>query len=65
MKIEIDEVQSALEHLIQDVVTDSANASMSARPSPRGLNSTGSRTTFDIAAVTKGTRTLTIVNPNT
>jgi hypothetical protein len=53
-KVEIDEVQSALERLVQNAVTDSANASMSARPSPRGLNSTGSRTAFDIAAVTKG-----------
>ncbi|KAN0131906.1 hypothetical protein V8E53_010186 [Lactarius tabidus] len=56
-RVEIDEVQSALERLVQDVVTDSANASMSARPSPQGLNSKGSHTALDIAALTNGTKT--------
>ncbi|KAF8273415.1 hypothetical protein EI94DRAFT_1826162, partial [Lactarius quietus] len=53
-RVEIDEVQSALERLVQNVVTDSANASMSARPSPHGHISEGSHTALDIAAVTKG-----------
>ena len=53
-RVEIDEVRSALERLVQNVVTDSANASMSARPSPRGLNLKGTHAALDIAAVTKG-----------
>ena len=53
-RVEIDEVRSALERLVQNVVTDSANASMSARSSPRGLTSKGSHAALDIAAVTKG-----------
>ena len=52
-RVEIDEVRSALERLVQDVVTDSANASMSARASPQGFSAKGSRTSLDIAAVTK------------
>ena len=53
-RVEIDEVRSALERLVQNVVTDSANASMSARSSPRGLNSKGSHPALDIGAVTNG-----------
>ncbi|KAH9060540.1 hypothetical protein EDB87DRAFT_1615074 [Lactarius vividus] len=53
-RVEIDEVRSALERLVQNVVTDSANASMSSRPSPRGLNTKGSRASLKVATVTKG-----------
>ncbi|KAH9073085.1 hypothetical protein EDB83DRAFT_2219997 [Lactarius deliciosus] len=53
-RVEIDEVRSALERLVQNVVTDSANASMSSRPSPQGLNTKGSRASLKIATVTKG-----------
>ncbi|KAH9006604.1 hypothetical protein EDB86DRAFT_3070591 [Lactarius hatsudake] len=53
-RVEIDEVRSALERLVQNVVTDSANASMSSRPSPQGLNTKGSRASLKIATITKG-----------
>ncbi len=36
-RVDIDDVKSALERLVQDVVTDSANASMSVDPSPQDL----------------------------
>jgi hypothetical protein len=52
--VEISEVRSALERLVQDVVTDSAGASMSARPSPQDLKVKGSHSSLRIASVTKG-----------
>ena len=55
-RVEIDEVQSALERLVQNVVTDSANSSMSARASPQGLNTKSSRTSLNLAAITRGVK---------
>ena len=55
-RVEIDEVRSALERLVQDVVTDSANASMSAHSSPRGLKMKSSRTSLNMATVTNGVK---------
>lgn len=57
-RVEIDEVKSALERLVQDVVTDSSSASMSAHPSPRNLKMKGSQTSLKIATATDGIRAL-------
>ena len=43
-RVDIDDVKSALERLVQDVVTDSANASMTVHPSPQDLKTKGSNT---------------------
>ncbi|KAH9996663.1 hypothetical protein BJV74DRAFT_827402 [Russula compacta] len=53
-RVEIDEVKSALERLVQDVVTDSSGASISAHPSPRNLKMGGSQTSLKIATATDG-----------
>jgi hypothetical protein len=52
--VEISEVRSALERLVQNVVTDSAGASMSALPSPQGLKIKDNQSSLKIASVTKG-----------
>ena len=52
-RVEIDDVRSALERLVQDVVTDSANASMTAHPSPQNLKMKGSNASLTAATVTK------------
>jgi hypothetical protein len=54
-RVDIDDVRSALERLVQDVVTDSANASMS-HPSPQDLKMKGSNTSLVSATVTKGVK---------
>jgi hypothetical protein len=54
--VEISEVRSALERLVQDVATDSAGASTSARPSPQDLKVKGSHSSLRIASVTKGVK---------
>ncbi|KAI0292552.1 hypothetical protein BC826DRAFT_1018621 [Russula brevipes] len=54
--VEIDGVGSALERLARDVVTDSASTTMSAHPSPQGLNMKGSHSSLNIAAATKGVK---------
>ncbi|KAH9973690.1 hypothetical protein BGW80DRAFT_1305837 [Lactifluus volemus] len=54
--VEISEVRSALERLVQDVVTDSAGASTSSRPSPQDLKVKGSHSSLRIASVTKGVK---------
>jgi hypothetical protein len=53
-RVDIDDVRSALERLVQDVVTDSANASMTADPSPQDLKTKGSNSSLTAATVTKG-----------
>jgi hypothetical protein len=53
--VEISEVRSALDRLVHNVSTDSAGASMSARPS-RDLEMKGSQSSLKIASVTKGIR---------
>ena len=55
-RVEIDEVKSALERLVQDVVTDSASTSMLARPSPQNLKLKGSQDSIEIVEVTKSVR---------
>ncbi|KAH9956185.1 hypothetical protein BC827DRAFT_1233366 [Russula dissimulans] len=55
-RVEIDEVQSALERLVQNVVTDSASTSMSAHPSPQNLKMKRSEDSIEIVEVTKGVR---------
>ena len=54
--VEISEVRSALERLVQDVVTDSAGTSMSPRPSPHDLEMKRSRPSLKVASVTKGVK---------
>jgi hypothetical protein len=54
-RVDIDDVRSALERLVQNVVTDSANGSMSVHPSP-DLKTKGSRTSLTVATVTKGAK---------
>ncbi|KAI0301574.1 hypothetical protein B0F90DRAFT_1925455 [Multifurca ochricompacta] len=53
-RVEINEVKSALERLVQSVVTDSAavGTTMSARPSPQDLKMKGSHPSLKVAAVT-------------
>ena len=53
-RVDIDDVRSALERLVQDVVTDSANASMTMGPSPQDLKTKGSNASLTSATVTKG-----------
>jgi hypothetical protein len=53
-RVDIDDVRSALERLVQDVVTDSANASMTVHPSPHDLKTKGSKASLTAATVTKG-----------
>ncbi|KAI0249242.1 hypothetical protein BJV78DRAFT_713955 [Lactifluus subvellereus] len=53
--VEISEVRSALERLVQDVVTDSAGTS-TPRPSPRDLKMKRSQPSLKIASVTKGVK---------
>ena len=53
-RVDIDDVRSALERLVQDVVTDSANASMTVNPSPHDLKTKGSNASLTAATVTKG-----------
>ena len=56
-RVEIDdEVKSALERLVQNAVTDSANTSMSAHPSPQDLKTKGSHTSLKVATVTNGVK---------
>lgn len=55
-RVEIDEVKSALERLVQDVVTDSANTSMSTHLSPQGLRMKGSHTSLKAATASNGVR---------
>ena len=52
-RVDIDDVKSALERLVQDVVTDSANASMTVHPSPQDLKTKGSNASLIAATVTK------------
>ena len=53
-RVDIDDVRSALERLVQDVVTDSANgSSMSVHPSPQNLKTKGSRASLTVTTVTK------------
>lgn len=53
-RVDIDDVRSALERLVQDVVTDSANASMTMHPSPQDLKTKNSKASLTAATVTKG-----------
>ena len=53
-RVDIDDVKSALERLVQDVVTDSANASMTVHPSPQDLKTKGSNASLTASPVTKG-----------
>ena len=53
-RVDIDDVRSALERLVQDVVTDSANASMTVHASPQDLKTKGSNASLTAAKVTKG-----------
>ncbi|KAI9462616.1 hypothetical protein F5148DRAFT_1300050 [Russula earlei] len=55
-RVEIDEVKSALERLVQNVATDSASASSSAHPSPQNLKMKGSRASLKLATVSKGVK---------
>jgi hypothetical protein len=56
ISVEIDEVKSALERLVQNVVTNSANTSMSGHPSPEDLKMKGSHTSLKVARVTNGVK---------
>ncbi|KAN0116105.1 hypothetical protein V8E52_006162 [Russula decolorans] len=53
-RVDIDDVKSALERLVQDAVTDSANASMTVHPSPQDLKTKGSNASLTATTVTKG-----------
>ena len=55
-RVDIDDVRSALERLVQNVVTDSTNASMSVPPSPQVLKTKGSHASLQVSSVTKGVK---------
>ena len=55
-RVDIDDVRSALERLVQNVVTNSANSSMSVPPSPRDLKAKGSHTSLRVATAAKGVK---------
>lgn len=55
-RVEIDEVKSALERLVQDVVTDSTSTSMSAHPSPQDLKMKSSHASLKVAPATNGVK---------
>lgn len=52
-RVDIDDVRSALERLVQDVVTDSANASLTVDTSSQDLKAKGSNVSLTAATVTK------------